>query len=189
LAADLTNTVIEVLITQLPPLVNDGLAPDDPMYLKILVRGPLQDDPTRKAFFLTVQGDVEAGFRKPLSSLTEPERARVGPTPSYEIGGDFLMVNWFKLEGWTPRRNRADLNYQLAGEALRRVERAVQSLERRDFFETLATDDGMETTANLVQCFNALDRNFKVIGGETERYGKLWLQFVLFSAVDNDYWA
>lgn len=193
MAIDLTNTVIESLIEHLPRYCNEGLTTDDGAYLKGVMRHPLQDDPTRRSYYLTVKPGVgehdKLTFRKPVSSLSEAERTLLGPRPTHEVGGDFLMVNWFEIEGWTPRRQDAQKNFELVGRALRQLERAIQRMQRDEFFARLATDDGNETTAGLLQCFNSYDRGFKVLGGESERYGQVWLRFVLYSAVANEYWG
>jgi hypothetical protein len=188
-AVDFTNTAIDLLIETLPDLVNDGLVTTDPLYLKRVVRYPLQNDPTTQSFFLTIGPDVEAGFRKQLAALTSLERTKLGPIPDYEIGGDFLMVNWFKLEGWTPKRRNPQDNYHLAGGSLRAVERAMQRLVREGFFAQLTTDDGNESTQDMENTFNTLDRGFSPIGGENERYNKMWFNFALFSGVANEFWS
>src|SRR4051812_20816322 len=123
MAVDLLNTVIDAVIETLPVYYNEGLTPDNKLYLKSLVRGPLQDDPTTRSFFLTISLDEEEGVRMPVATLTNAKETKLGPLPEYEIGGGYLMVNYFRLDGWTPRQSTPERNYALIGEALARVER------------------------------------------------------------------
>lgn len=188
MAADITNAILDLLIERLPPAVNEGLLSTDPIYLTSIERGPLQDDPTMRATFLTVAPDEERGFRKPVVAVREDDYLVRANLPRYEVGGDFLFVNYFVIRGWTPISGDKEAVYLTGGRFLRRVETALMRLARDGGFADITTDDEMETTAGLDQTFALSQSSFDTIGGESEWYARVLLHFHVYSRVRNDYW-
>ena len=191
MAYDISNAIMDYLVDNFLDPMNEGLLSDDPDLLKTIEKGPLQDDPTLRASYLIVEPDFEAdplGPRQPVGQDRKNKLKHVETAPNAEIGGNFLMVNYFKIGGWTPRALTKPLAYEQAGKYTRRLERAIQKLARTDFFYGIATDDGSETTGGLLQVFNLNGTVCKLIGGENEWYGQSFVRFAIYSQVLNDYW-
>ena len=171
--------------------MNSGWTEEDPSWLKTIERGPLQDDPTKRAGYLVITPDKDIdpqGYRQPVGSQRKNRLHIPDAAPDWEVGGGFLMINYFKIEGWTPRQRSKDDAYYLAGMVDRRLERTVQIMARKDLFQGVSTDDGMETTGGLQQIFNLNGSTYGLIGGEKEWYGKVHISFGIYSQISNQYW-
>lgn len=188
MAYDITNTILDTLIAELPSRVNEGLLTTDPEYLETIERGPLQDDPTVRASFLVVYPDRDRGFRQPVVAVREDDYLVRANLPRYEVGGGYLFVNYFVLEGWTPLSDTRENDYLIAGKFLRRVETALLRLARDGAFLDITTDDEQETTAGLSQAFALSESSFRYIGGENEWYAKVVLRFHVYSQVKPTYY-
>lgn len=191
MAADITNSIMDAIIDYFPVYLNDGLLPTDPEYLETIEKGPLQDDPTLRATFLIIEPDMEIhdhGFRVPVSVGASSREHQRMTAPMYEVGGDYLMMNFFRIGGWTPLQRTKASCYEVAGVFARRLERAVQQFAYNELAEGIATDDDAETTGGLLQMFNLGGVSFKLIGGESEWYGKTYIHFCVYSRVLNQYW-
>ena len=191
MAFDMINSLLEAYIQYLPAYLNEGLIPDEAEYLNTIEKGPLQDDPTQRATFLTVDTDPDAdpdGYRQQVG-VQRRNRLHVADTaPQYEVGGGFLMINYLKISGWTPRADTKEDGYREIGKFTRRLERALQRMARNELMAGVTTDDGDETTGGMIQVFNLNGTKYKIVGGENEWYGKVSIHFAVYSRVLNHYW-
>ena len=192
MADNITNAIMEAYIADLSDYLNEGLLSDDPRYVRSIEKGPLQDDPTLRAGFLIVEPDPTIdpdGYRQPVGSDRKNKLKMVESAPSWEVGGGFLMVNYFKISGWTPKASSKGDVYDQIGSYTRRLERALQRMARNELMAGITTDDGDETTGGLIQVFNLNGTIFSIVGGENEWYGKVSVHFGVYSQVSNRYWA
>lgn len=191
MAYDITNSIMDTIIDYFPVYLNEGLLPTDPEYLETIEKGPLQDDPTLRATFLIIEPDMEAdeyGYRVPVAATRRDDGQLRGTLPMYEVGGDYLMINYFRVGGWTPLQPSKSQAYEVAGKFARRLERSIQQLAHNELAQGIETDDGGETTGGLLQMFNLRGLSFKLVGGENEWYGKTYVHFAVYSRVNNAYW-
>lgn len=195
MALDFTNTVIDYFANNLQNKMNQGIATNDPRFLQSVVRKPLQDDPTARAFYLEIGPDTEmtktgGHWRMPSHSIRRGMLGLDADTPVAEIGGGFLMVNFFRIEGWTRMQGSREAAYAHAGELLRRLERSwAQIAHQAMTVQPLATNDGNETTEGVFQqVFNNDGSHFDFQGGDNEWYTQLYLRFHVFSRVNVSYW-
>lgn len=192
MAYDMTNSIMDAIVADFPYYLNEGLLRSHPDYLETIEKGPLQDDPTQRATYLVVEPDHdmdEEGYRMPVGASKRWRAVPNGTQPLYEVGGDFLMVNYFKVGGWTPQAvNKAEC-YEIAGKFSRRLERCIQVFARNEFANGVTTDDDGETTAGLLQVFNLHGTSFRLVGGESEWYAKVYVRFAVYSKVRNSYWS
>lgn len=191
MAADITNAIMDAIIAHYPGYLNEGLLLNDPEYLESIEKGPLQDDPTLRATYLTIEPDPEAhkdGYRLPVGAASREMHLVSAAIPRYEIGGDFLMVNYFRIGGWTPQRGTKSDCYEVIGQFTRRLERAIQGMARNELAQGVTTNDELETTGGLLQVFNIVGTQFKLVGGESEWYGRVYIRFAVYSRVLNQYW-
>lgn len=179
---------MDALIATLPTRVNDGLTDRNPLFLRTIDKEPLQDDPTRRAYYLCIGPDREKGARKALNAISATALDALQPVPQYEVGGSFLMANFFKIEGWIPRQTSKEAVYDISGDAARRLERAFMQMMREEFFLGVATDDLNETTRGMIQVFNHEGLEIKPVGGEREWYATVSIRFHVWSGVVNSYW-
>lgn len=191
MAADIINAIMDEVINYYPIYLNEGLLPDDPEYLETIEKGPLQDDPTLRATYLIIEPDLDAhdhGYRVPVGLQRLNDMHMINVAPMYEVGGDYLMTNFFRIGGWTPLQTSKASCYEVAGKFSRRLERAIQQFAHNQLTEGIWTDDEGETTAGLLQMFNLNGLKFKLVGGESEWYGKVYVHFCVYSRVMNNYW-
>lgn len=195
MAIDMTNTLLDFFCEQFPIRANRDLDESDPLYLKEVLKGPLQDDPTLRAYYMIIQPDetlqeVASHWRVPVTAIKRGMLAANQEFPSYEIGGQFLMVNFFTMSGWLPLQDEKEDAYVLSGQALRRLEQAWAKMAQFDLFMTgVATDDGNETTQVIhPHPFTFDGGHFKLKGGESEWYGLLHLRFHVFSGINRDFY-
>lgn len=191
MAYDITNAIMDLFIDHLPAYVNEGLLPDDPDWLETIEKGPLQDDPTIRATYLIIEPDQDAdedGFRQPVGSIRKNKLRHVETAPQHEIGRGALMINYFRVGGWTPKTDSKIELYEIAGRFSRRVERGVQQVARNELVEGVETEDGMETTRGLVNLYNLNGTVFVPKGGENEWYSQVYVKFAVYSLVDFKYW-
>lgn len=191
MAVDIINSIMDHIVETLPGYVNEGLNVGDPDYLETVEKGPLQDDPTLRATYIVVEADSDAdpdGYRQPVGSSRKNKLRHVDTAPMHEIGGGLIMINYFRVGGWTPQSDDKSSAYEEIGKFTRRLERAIQKMARQDFAAGISTDDGMETTGGMLQIFNLNGTTFKLIGGESEWYGKVYIKFAVYSKVENEYW-
>lgn len=201
MAADIINTVLDQLIVTLPGYLNApyaAMTPEqqdaEPLYLRTCVKGPLQDDPTVRAFYLTVSPDItmmdqDTHYRMPIDSI---RRGRLGINtglPEMEIGGPYKYINFFIIEGWLPLYGSRESAHIGAGEAVRRIEQALAKMNNAQLFTALATSDGLETTnAGFPQVFGNDGSHYKLRGGDGTWYPMVSTRFHIFSAVDRDFY-
>ena len=192
MAYDITNSITQSIVDHFLDYMNEGLNLSDPDYVQTVEKGPLQDDPTLRASFLIVEPDSNedlGGFRQPVGAARKNKLKDVESAPQWEVGGWFLMVNYFLISGWTPQaQTKADC-YENIGKYTRRLEKAIQMMARHEFAVGISTDDGQETTGGLMQVFNLNGSSFKLVGGENEWYGKVTIHFGLYSRILNSYWS
>lgn len=191
MAYDITNSIMDYFIEKFPDVLNSGATEEDPDWLKSIERGPLQDDPTKRAVFLTIEPDKDVdpqGYRQPVGSQRKNRLHIPDAAPDWEVGGGFLMINYFKITGWTPRQSTKNDAYNLAAKMLRRIERGVQIFQRKDIMQGIETDDGFETTGGQQQIYNLNGSTYSLVGGENEWYGKVHISFGVYSKIDNQYW-
>jgi hypothetical protein len=191
MALDIVNGIMDAIIDYFPVYLNEGLLPDDPDYLETIEKGPLQDDPTQRATFLIIEPDMDAhenGYRVPVGMQRMNDMRMTNTAPMYEVGGGYLMMNFFRVGGWTPLQTTKTSCYEIAGKFARRLERSIQQMAHNELFEGITTDDEGETTGGLMQMFNLNGLKFKLVGGESEWYGKVYVHFCVYSRVENNYW-
>lgn len=195
MAFDITNTIIDYMVGQLPQEFNAGVDDTNPLYLRSVTRHPLQDDPTLRAFYLAVGPDISlqdtgSHWRMPLNSQRRGMLGLHQDHPTHEIGGGYLMLNFFLITGWLPMHGTRESAYQSAGEALRLLERAFGRIANNVFYTgALVTDDGMETTdAGYPQVFNNDGGHFALRGGESEWYPQLTFRFHVYTRINRAYW-
>lgn len=187
----MTTTIIDTIVERFPDYMNEGIITGEPDYLETIERGPLQDDPTKRASYLIVEPDLEAdpdGYRQPVGSARKNKLKVVETAPEHEIGGGFRMITYFRIGGWTPRARTKTDGYAQIGRYTRRVERAVQQMARNVFPAGIETDDGQESTGDALQVFNLRGTVARLKGGENEWYGLVYVNFGVYSTVQNDYW-
>lgn len=192
MAVDMINSIMDHIVEKLPSYINEGLNIDDPDYLETVEKGPLQDDPTQRATYIVVEVDQDAdpdGYRQPVGSSRKNKLRHVDTAPMHEVGGGFVMINYLRVAGWTPQADDKTTAYEEIGKFTRRLERSLQKMARHDFYSGISTDDGMETTGGMIQVFNLNGTTFKLIGGESEWYGKVYIKFAVYSLVHNEYWS
>ncbi len=194
MAFDMTNTLLDFFVEQFPFYANIGVDPADQTYLDEVLVGPLQDDPTARAYYLIVEPDKSlmsdvTHWRVPVASIKRGMLAANQDFPNYEVGGSLLMVNFFTMSGWLPEMSSKESCYEASGKALRRLERAwAQMAEHKLYLDGVETDDGKETTQVTYPHALTFDGgHFKLRGGENQWYGTLNIRFHVFSAVDRDY--
>jgi hypothetical protein len=191
MAYDMTNALMEAFILYLPDYLNEGLIDTNDIFLETIEKGPLQDDPTKRASFLVIEPDMDAdpdGYRQPVGIQRRNKLHVADSAPQYEVGGGFLMINYFKISGWTPRASTKAVAYTNIGKHTRRLERGIQRMARRVLPDGIATDDETESTFGLLNVFNLNGTIFKLVGGENEWYGKVYVSFAVYSRIDNEYW-
>lgn len=194
MAQDITNTILDAIIVTYPGYFNNGINTDNALYLRSIVKAPLQDDPTLRAFYLEVGPDTtmmteDTHWRMPMTSLRRGRLGQHQEHPMPEIGGGYKMINFFIVKGWLPMTGSRELAHENAGKALRRLERSFARLANSTFFNGLTTDDGMESTnAGFPQVFNMDGGHYELRGGDTEWYPQLSMRFHVFSEVVRDYW-
>lgn len=191
MAIDITNSIMDALIDYIPVYINEGLLPDDPEYLETIEKGPLQDDPTQRATYIIIEPDMEIhehGYRVPVGVNRNDKMHMPLAAPSYEIGGGYLMMNFFRIGGWTPVQTSKSACYEVAGKFSQRLERSLQQCSYNEIFEGISTDNESETTGGIFQMFNLNGSSIKLVGGENEWYSKAYIHFCVYSRVKNDYW-
>lgn len=172
--------------------MNEGLNSDDPDYLKSVEKAPLQDDPTLRATYLIVEPDQTedmGGYRESVGADRKNKLKNVESAPRWEVGGGYLMINYFKISGWTPQQTSKIDCFTVIGRFTRRLERSIQQMAHNEFAYGITTDDGMETTGGMMQVFNLAGTDFKLVGGESEWYGKVVLHFGIYSQVNHAFWS
>ncbi len=192
----MTNTILDALIVHLPSIYNSpGMTAADPLYLRSVVKAPLQDDPTLRAFYLEVGPDTTMSaddnhWRMPVQSIRRGKLGVDQDKPAFEVGGGYKMINFFLIKGWLTMTGSRELAHENAGRAIRLMERAFATLANRQLFIGLTTDDGMETTnAGYPQVFNLDGMHYELKGGETEWYPQLSMRFHVYSEIKREYWA
>lgn len=196
MAVDFPNTVVNYFLTGFQAFVNDGLLATDPLYLDTIVRGPLQDDPTKKAYYLTICPDypkpgeerTSRPWRMPVSAMSRSGLGSGQDTPAPTVGGTFLYVTYFRMEGWMPSQGGFPAAYDMGGQALRRLERGW-TMFAHDVLDAglLMTDDEMETIAPHPNIFNFDGASFTTTGGGLTVFPRLYLKFHVFSQIDQRY--
>lgn len=195
MAADIVNTILDAIVETYPGEFNRGLDPADPLYLRSIVKAPLQDDPTLRAFYLEVgpdqaMTDDDNHWRMPMTSLRRGKLGVHQEHPMPEIGGGYKMINFFVVKGWLPMAGSREIAHGQAGTAVRRLERAFGRLAHGQFFNGLVTDDGMESTnAGFPQVHNMDGAHYALRGGDTEWYPQVSMRFHVFSEIARDYWG
>jgi hypothetical protein len=121
----------------------------------------------------------------PVGSIRRGKLGIGTEVPEYEIGGGLKFINFFTVEGWTPKANTKNKCYQQGMEALSRLELALFHLQRHDFFEGIETDDGRESTGGFVQLFGYDGGRASPIGGDREWYGRIHMRFHVYSELKN----
>jgi hypothetical protein len=182
---------MESIVDHYLSYMNEGLNLDDPDYLQTIEKGPLQDDPTLRASFLIIEPDQNediGGYRQSVGAERKNKLKNVESAPQWEVGGGFLMLNYFKISGWSPQATSKQDSYTVIGRFTRRLERAIQMMARNEFALGVETDDGFETTGGMIQVFNLNGTSFKLVGGENEWYGKVTIHFAIYSKILNSYW-
>lgn len=200
MAADLPNTVMDYIVENLQGYFNEefeGLTEtqkkQQPLYLRSVLKGPLQDDPTLRAFYFTVMPDTTLAkdnmhWRVPINSQRRGMLGIHQEHPIHEVGGRYLYMTFFLIEGWLPLQTSREKVHEVAGAGLRRLERAFARIAKDIFFQGLVTDDGMESTnAGFPQVFNNDGAHYSLQGGENEWYAQLTLRFHVYSAIERDY--
>lgn len=191
MAYDITNAIMDTFIDYVPGYINEGLLPDDPDWLETIEKGPLQDDPTVRATYLIIEPDYEVdgdGYRQPVGSIRKNKLRHAETAPQHEIGRGAVMVNYFRIGGWTPRSSSKAELYETGGKFARRLERAVQQIARDVLPQGVTTDDELESTKGLLQMFNLNGTEMKPKGGESEWYAVVYVKFAVYSVVEYAYW-
>lgn len=196
MAVDFPNTVVNYILSNFQSYVNTGLDVDDPLYLESVVRGPLQADPTKAAYFLYISPDYpkpEEGrdgkpWRLPVAAMSRNGLGSGQDIPGYAIGGGLLYANFFRMEGWIPSQTSFEAAYDIGGQALRRLERGW-TIFAHDTLDAgvLETDDGNETVESYPHIFNNDGAYFTTTGGSRTIFPRLCLKFHVYSRVDRDY--
>lgn len=189
MAYDIMNSLVDKLAdpaTGFLDLVNEGLTSDDPLSLKTVSRPPLQDDPTRRAYFVCVgpemrPEDKSFHYRMPLTSIRRGQLGMDTEIPMHEMDGSMRFINFFLVEGWVPKANTRELCYERGMACLNRLEMALFKLQHTDFFFGVETDDGRETTEGLMQAFGYDGGHVEPLGGDREWYGRIYMRFHVFS--------
>lgn len=193
MAFDITNAIIDRFAEEndgLLSVVNAGLLTDDPTYLKTISRGPLQDDPTRRAFYICIEPESDPDkpddfYRMPVSSVRRGKLGVGSELPQIEVGGGLKFINFFTLDGWTPKANTRELSYEQGCKALARLEIALFKMQRTDFYYGISTEDGRETTGDMVQIFGYDGGKSTPLGGDREWYSRIRMRFHMFSELSN----
>jgi hypothetical protein len=194
MAKDFVNAVMDMMIDRFPAIFNEGLVPGNKLYLKRVIKEPLQDDPTARAFYLMVSpDDTMAGddnhWRMPIQSIRRGKLGVNSDIPKMEVGGGYKMINFFLIRGWLPVFQTRNAAYEAGGIALRRLEMAMARLANGPLAEGIATEDGYETSAaGYPQVFGNDGGHFELIGGETTWYPKLSMRVHVFSEIHRNYY-
>jgi hypothetical protein len=194
MAIDMGNTVCDWFVENFATYCNDGLTDESPMWVDEVTRGPLQDDPTFRAYYLAVSPDWPAPgktdpWRMPVAAMSRNGLGVMQDIPEYEVGGRFLYVNFFRIEGWLSPLDTRELAYEIAGAATRRLERAFGQVAHNIIDGVgLTTTDGHETTSNLFPTvFNLDGVTWKLTGGDNTWFPRVYLKFHVFSHVTQDF--
>lgn len=201
MAADMTNTILDYMVETLPLIFNAEFATltqqqklAQPLYLKSVIKHPLQDDPTIRAFYLAVSPDFTMAsdsehWRMPVQSLRRGKLGMHQDIPHLEVGGGFIYLNFFLIKGWLPMQSSREAAHEIAGVGLRRLERAFAMMAAGPMMQGLQTDDGMETTAGIYQqVLNSDGAHYEMQGGETEWYPQLTLRCHVYSQINREYY-
>jgi hypothetical protein len=194
MAADMANTIMDYFVENLQSYVNDGLTVDSELFVEEVTRGPLQDDPTIRAYYLAISPDWPPPgrtdpWRMPVAAMSRNGLGVMQDIPNYEIGGRFLYVNFFRIEGWMNVQESRELAYENAGMASRRLEQAFTQIAH-DVVDLvgLTTTDGHERTAGLFPTvFNLDGVTWKLIGGDNTWFPRIYLKFHVFSEVTQEF--
>lgn len=195
MAADITNTIMDAIIATYPGYFNNGINTTNPLYLKTILKSPLQDDPTLRAFYLEVGPDTTMAtddnhWRMPVQSIRRGKLGTDAEKPELEIGGGYKMINFFIIKGWIPMQTSRELAHENAGKAVRRLERSFARLMNSSSFRMLATDDGLEyTNSGYPNVFNIDGTHYELRGGDTEWYPQISMRFHVFTEIAREYWA
>lgn len=188
MAYDIINAIIDTMTdpnTGIKNLVNEGLISTNPIYLRTIDRPPLQDDPTRRSYYLCVgpeiTGNPDDHYRMPVSSVRRGKLGMGTELPQHELNGAMRFINFFTIEGWTPRAASRVLVYEQGMEALARLEMALFKLQHSDFFYGIETEDQRESTGSMMQAFGYDGGRFTPLGGDSEWYGRIHIRFHIYS--------
>ena len=202
MAADITNTILDMIVQELPQIMNaefegmtDAQKNKEALYLRSVVKYPLQDDPTLRAFYLAVSPDTtmdkeDNHWRMPVTSIRRGKLGIHQEHPMPEIGGGYKYINFFLVRGWLPIQGSREAAHEIAGIGLRRLEQAVSQLMNGQMYQGLETDDGMESTrAGFPQVFNHDGAHYDIIGGESEWYPQLIMRFHVYTEIRREFYA
>lgn len=194
MAADIVNTIIDKIIQEYPAKFNAGLTTSDPLYLRSIIKNPLQDDPIVRAFYLAVgpdftMQDPDTHWRMPVQSVRKGKLGIDQERPEIEVGGGYRMINFFIIEGWLPFTSTREQAHDRAGKALRKLEQAFSQMTNSASFRALSTDDGLEyTNAGAPQVFGNDGSHYKITGGDAEWYPRVQMRFHIYTEIRRDYW-
>lgn len=202
MAADMTNTIMDYLVARVPEYMNAGYEDltelereMEPLYLRTMIKGPLNDDPTLRAFYLqvtpdTTMQDQDDHWRMPVTSIRRGKLGIHQEHPMPEVGGGYKFINFFLIQGWLPMYGNREAAHLAGGEGMRRLERALARMNTGQLFWGIETDDGMETTnAGFPQVFGNDGMHYELKGGENTWYPLLTCRFHIFSEVRREYYA
>lgn len=191
---DFTTSAIEALAERFKPFFIADMAPDDPLLDLEVLAGPLQDDPTRRAPYLTIApdptlSDLNTHWRVPVTAIKRGMLSVNQDFPQYEVGGQLLYVNFFIMQGWMPKQRTKTDAYQMAGRALRHCEIAhSRMMYDMQHSHPILTDDGMETSSVAYpQMLTSDGMHYEIGGGDKTWLPKLFLRFHIFSGVNRHF--
>ena len=123
----------------------------------------------------------------PVNSIRRGKLGMGSEVPELEVGGGMKFINFMIMEGWTPKADSREAAYVNGHQALSRIELSLLTMARSQFFAGITTDDGRESTADIVQVFGYDGGRATVIGGDREWYGRFRLRFHFYSELHNEW--
>jgi hypothetical protein len=170
-AGDITNAILDALISAFTLELSVNIEEDDDLRLKHISKYPFQQDPTEVAPYVWVAPSLERG--------------RVDdPVHDDDIGGGSRWLNFFHVRGRIPQQATKEEAYDKIGRFNRRV---IRALRKHWNLGDVEADDGEFVTF----CDPRLiDENFtKVFGGEVEWFGELRIDLHFFSEEPEEDWG
>lgn len=195
MAYDMTNSIIDHFVSNFKDEINVGLVSTDNLWIKEVTRDPIQDDPTKRAPYLAIQPDKtlmeeNSHYRVPVTGIRRGQISSYSDVPQQDVGGGFLMLNFFLIEGWLKRVTTREEAYLVGGGVLRRLESAFARMVHHDMeLLQLTTDDGLETMASYPNIFGSDGGHFYLGGGDRTWLPQITFRFHLYTEIRREYWG